>query len=298
MARMWSKLIAVLVGIVAGLWWWQDFDEGVIRGKRVLVTGASTGIGEQLAYHYARMGASVMVTARRTQRLQEVVTKCRELGRPDAIFGYVTGDMSNMSFTKELINESIQRMGGLDYLLLNHILSQDLHFWSGDVDDMAYLDKVFEVNFKAYVHLASHALPELEKSNGHVVVLSSFAGKSAPPFSVPYASTKFALGGFFSGLRQELRMKDSSVSITTCTIGFIATDNAVASFARIRNGAPLQRIMGSAATPSDTALDIIRGAAYRQREVYTPFLQIYTTSFMNNLFPSLIDYIMRCIYSD
>ncbi|OWF45220.1 hydroxysteroid 11-beta-dehydrogenase 1-like protein [Mizuhopecten yessoensis] len=294
---MWTKVLAVLVGLVAGLWWFQGFDEGVIRGQRVLVTGASTGIGEQLAYHYARMGASVMVTARRTKRLQEVVARCRELGSPNATFGYVVGDMSNLSFTKDLIRESTERMGGLDYLVLNHILTQDLHFWSGNDEDMAYLDKVFEVNFKAYVHLASHALPELEKSGGHVVVLSSFAGKSAPPFSVSYAATKYALGGFFSGLRQELRMKDSNVSITMCIVGFIATENALSSMAVVRDGVPLQRLIGSAASPSDTALDIIRGAANRQRELYTPFLKTYTTLFINSLFPSAIDYLIRAIYA-
>ncbi|XP_033756781.1 hydroxysteroid 11-beta-dehydrogenase 1-like protein [Pecten maximus] len=295
---MWNKVIAVFVGVVAGLWWFQDFDEGVIKGQRVLVTGASTGIGEQLAYHYARMGASVMVTARRAQRLQEVVARCRELGNKDAIFGYVTGDMSNMSFTKHLIQESTKKMGGLDYLLLNHILSPNLHFWNGDEDDMAHLDKVFDVNFKAYVHLASHALPELEKSGGHVVVLSSFAGKSAPPFSVPYASTKWALAGFFSGLRQELRMKNSNVSITICIIGFIATDNALSAFGEIQNGLPLQRIIGSAASPSDTALDIIRGAATRQRELYTPFLKTYITSFLSGVCPSFIEYLIRAVYNE
>lgn len=295
---MWGKVIAVLVGILVGLWWMRGFDEGVIRGKKVLVTGASTGIGEQLAYHYARMGASVMVTARRAQRLQEVVAKCKELGNPDAIFGYVTGDMSNMSFTEHLIKESTQRMGGLDYLLLNHILSPNLGFWKGDKDDMAHLDKVFEVNFKAYVHLASHALPALEKSGGHIVVLSSFAGKIAPPFSVPYASTKWALGGFFTGLRQELTMRGSNVSITICIIGFIATDNAVTAFGEIQNGLPLQRIIGSAASPSDTALDIIRGAAAREEEMYTPFQKTYITTWISGVCPSLMNYLIRAIYSD
>ncbi|XP_033757368.1 hydroxysteroid 11-beta-dehydrogenase 1-like protein [Pecten maximus] len=298
---MWNKVIAVFVGVMAGFWWFQDFDEGVIQGQRVLVTGASTGIGEQLAYHYARMGASVMVTARRAQRLQEVVARCRELGNKDAIFEYVTGDMSNMSFTKHLIQESTKKMGRLDYLVLNHILSPNFHFWNGDEDDMADLDNVFDVNFKAYVHLASHALPELEKSGGHVVVLSSFVGKiskSTLPFSVLYASTKWALGGFFSGLRQELRMKNSNVSITICIIGFIATDNALLALSEVQNGLPLQRIIGFAGSPSDTALDIIRGAATRQRELYTPFLITYIPSFINGVCPSFIDYLSRAVYSE
>ncbi|XP_069110297.1 hydroxysteroid 11-beta-dehydrogenase 1-like protein A [Argopecten irradians] len=93
-------------------------------------------------------------------------------------------------------------------------------------------------------------------------------------------------------------MRGSNVSITMCIIGFIATDNAVTALGEIQNGLPLQRIIDSAASPSDTALDIIRGAAAREKEMYTPFLKMYITTWLTEVCPSLMHYIMRDVYSD
>ena len=74
-----------------------------IRGKRVLVTGASTGIGEQLAYHYARLGARLVITARREHVLKEVVKRCREVGSKDGDYHFIAADMSDMAQTKTVI---------------------------------------------------------------------------------------------------------------------------------------------------------------------------------------------------
>ena len=75
----------------------------MVEGRRVLVTGASSGIGEEMAYQYARMGASVFITARRESRLQRVIEKCRQLGPKTAKYGYVAADMSNAAHTKTVI---------------------------------------------------------------------------------------------------------------------------------------------------------------------------------------------------
>ena len=74
-----------------------------VRGKRVLVTGASTGIGEQLAYHYARLGARLVITARREHVLKEVVKRCREVGSKDGDYHFMAADMSDMTQTKAVI---------------------------------------------------------------------------------------------------------------------------------------------------------------------------------------------------
>ena len=74
-----------------------------IKGKRVLVTGASSGIGEQMAYHYARMGASIVLTARRETLLQKVVEKCKLIGAKTATFDYITADMSKLEQTKGVV---------------------------------------------------------------------------------------------------------------------------------------------------------------------------------------------------
>ena len=74
-----------------------------IKGKHVLVTGASSGIGEQMAYHYARMGASIVLTARRETLLQKVVEKCKLIGAKTATFDYIIADMSKLEQTKGVV---------------------------------------------------------------------------------------------------------------------------------------------------------------------------------------------------
>ncbi|KAI8503211.1 hypothetical protein Bbelb_190320 [Branchiostoma belcheri] len=83
-----ALLLAVLVGYI---WYEPAFDPESLRGARVVVTGCSSGIGEQMAYHYARFGARVIITARREGRLKKVVAKMKDLGAQEAI--YVAGDI-------------------------------------------------------------------------------------------------------------------------------------------------------------------------------------------------------------
>ena len=92
----------------------------MVEGRRVLVTGASSGIGEEMAYQYARMGASVFITARRELRLQRVVEKCKQLGPKTAKYGYVAADMSNPSHTKTVIKVIL-------YELIMNYLSDFIH---------------------------------------------------------------------------------------------------------------------------------------------------------------------------
>ncbi|MEE6504220.1 hypothetical protein FKM82_005102 [Ascaphus truei] len=81
----------------------------MVRGKRVLVTGSSTGIGEQIAYHFAQMGARVMLTARRAGRLREVAEKCLELGAGSA--HYVVSDMGNLTSAQNVAQETRNKLG-------------------------------------------------------------------------------------------------------------------------------------------------------------------------------------------
>ncbi len=68
-------------------------------------------------------------------------------------------------------------MGGIDYLVLNHIINIDMGMWDGSSFNLTLLQAILDVNFKAYVHLASHALPALEASGGRIIVMSSLAGE-------------------------------------------------------------------------------------------------------------------------
>uniref|UniRef100_A0A672HP47 Hydroxysteroid 11-beta-dehydrogenase 1-like protein n=1 Tax=Salarias fasciatus TaxID=181472 RepID=A0A672HP47_SALFA len=193
-----------------------------LRGAKVLVTGASTGIGEQMAYHYARFGAQVVITARREKVLQQVAEKCLQLGAQKAL--YIAADMASESDPEKVVDFALEKLGGLDYLVLNHIGPSPFSMWEGDVDHTKWLMKV---NFFSYVQMAWKALASLEDSKGSLVVVSSLLGKMPSPFVAPYTSTKFALNGFFGALNHELAMKRSNVSISICTLGLIDTETAM-----------------------------------------------------------------------
>uniref|UniRef100_A0A8C0E992 11-beta-hydroxysteroid dehydrogenase 1 n=1 Tax=Bubo bubo TaxID=30461 RepID=A0A8C0E992_BUBBB len=195
----------------------------MLKGKRVIVTGASTGIGEQMAYHLARMGSHILITARTEAKLQKVVERCLELGAASA--RYVSGTMEDMAFAEHVVKEAEASLGGLDMLILNHVGTSYFGYFDGDV---GHVRKLLEINFLSYVAMTVSALPMLKESEGSIVVVSSMAGKVGFPFTVPYSATKFALDGFFSSLRQEFSIQSVNVSITLCILGFIDTGKSSA----------------------------------------------------------------------
>ena len=96
-----TALAAVLIA------WYlkEDFDPESVRGKKVVICGASTGIGEELAYQYAKLGAELLLVARREEALKKVVTRCGELGAQ--IANYVVADLSSLEGAKRLAAVSI-----------------------------------------------------------------------------------------------------------------------------------------------------------------------------------------------
>ncbi|XP_030582397.1 hydroxysteroid 11-beta-dehydrogenase 1-like protein [Archocentrus centrarchus] len=276
-------LVSICVAFLAAKWTAPRFDADSLRGAKVLVTGASTGIGEQLAYHYARFGAKIVITARREKVLQQVVEKCLSLGAQKAF--YITADMASESDTDRVVDFALEKLGSLDYLVLNHIGSSRFGMWDGDVEHTRWLMKV---NFFSYIQMAWKALASLEQSKGSLVVVSSILGKMSSPFVAPYTSTKSALNGFFGSLRYELAMKKSNVSISVCTLGLIDTDSA------------MEKVRGVTNVPAypttDAALNIIITGATRQPELFYPWFT-YFIAITKDWFPSLTDYIILNSYN-
>uniref|UniRef100_A0A8C8ECT7 11-beta-hydroxysteroid dehydrogenase 1 n=1 Tax=Otus sunia TaxID=257818 RepID=A0A8C8ECT7_9STRI len=214
-------------GTLTGLHWacWDTrsvpSSPEMLRGKRVIVTGASSGIGEQVAYHLARMEAHLLLTARTEAKLQKVVERCLELGAASA--RYVSGSMEDTTFPAVVVREKLLcflMLGGLDMLILNHIGYSYFNYFNGDVGQVR---KLLETNFLSYVAMTVSALPMLKESEGSIVVVSSVAGKIGSPFAASYSATKFALEGFFSSLRHEFIIDKVNVSITLCILGYINT---------------------------------------------------------------------------
>ncbi|XP_019752169.1 hydroxysteroid 11-beta-dehydrogenase 1-like protein [Hippocampus comes] len=276
-------LTSVTVALLAAKWYAPTFNAESLRGAKVLVTGASTGIGEEMAYHYAKFGAQIVITARREKVLQQVVEKCLSMGAQKAL--YIAADMASDSDPEKVVDFALDQLGGLDYLVLNHIGPTPFSMWEGDMEHVRWLMKV---NFFSYAQMTWKALPSLEQSKGSVVVVSSLLGKLTSPFVAPYISTKFALNGFFGALTHELAMKNSNVSITTCTLGLIDTESAME---KVKD---VSHVPAYPAT--EAALNIIKTGATRQRELFYPWYT-YIVTVARDFFPDVRDYFIQKSYS-
>ncbi|NWI84779.1 DHI1 dehydrogenase, partial [Pitta sordida] len=283
------KIFIPLLGAALAFYFYsgsENFNEEMLRGKRVIVTGASSGIGEQMAYHLARMETHLLLTARTEAKLQKVVKQCLELGAASA--HYISGSMESPSFPEEVVKKAEITWGGLDMLILNHIgysESNAFNYFNGDVGEVR---KLMQTNFLSYVAMTTSALPMLKESEGSIVVVSSVAGKVASPFVAPYASTKFALEGFFNSLRHEFIIEEVNVSITLCILGYINTEKAVRTISHV--------IRDSPAPKEECALEIIKSGALRQRELHYPPWRVKSMLLLRDIAPDFLDSLIRSRY--
>uniref|UniRef100_A0A7M4EYD1 Hydroxysteroid 11-beta dehydrogenase 1 like n=1 Tax=Crocodylus porosus TaxID=8502 RepID=A0A7M4EYD1_CROPO len=223
MSARWKALWAA--GIATGLlaFFWRDtFNPG---SAHMLLTGASAGIGEQMAYHYSRFGTEIVLTARREAVLQK---KCLQLGTKKVF--YIPADMSCPAEPERVMQFAVQKIGGLDYLVLNHIGGTPFQMWDGDVQHTRWLLQVGFLRVGAlwgWRRGAGRLGPCWDQSKGSVVVVSSVSGKIATPFTTSCSATRLALDGFFSFLRHELATQKKDVSITLCVLGLIDTETAL-----------------------------------------------------------------------
>ncbi|XP_026545146.1 hydroxysteroid 11-beta-dehydrogenase 1-like protein B [Notechis scutatus] len=177
-------IVPLLIGLGAYYYYPQEtFSAEMVRGMRVLVTGSSSGIGEQMAYEFARMGAHLVLTARKEEQLQKVVKKCQDLGASSA--HYVVADMGNLTDAQKVVEETKAKLGGLDQLVLNHAGGTSFGPFKGTIEPVI---KSMTVNFFSYVQLTICAMDLLLESKGNIVVVSSMSGRYRNPHRHPGGS--------------------------------------------------------------------------------------------------------------
>ena len=170
----------------------------VIKRKTIWITGASSGIGEACAYLYARQGVNLILTATRVEKLAEVQQECIRLGAQCAALPF---DLSDLKHIDELTDNAIAAFGKIDIAFLNAGISQRSKILETDdkVDE-----KIMAVNFFAPVKISKRLLPEMiNQGGGTIAVTTSISGKFGFPLRSAYASSKFALYGFFETLQAE-----------------------------------------------------------------------------------------------
>ena len=189
-----------------------------IADKRVILTGASSGIGWHLALQLAQQGAHVIASARRSKRLDELVETFKTNQNPNAstksgTIVPVTGDVCDRELQQQLIDTCDQQFGGVDLLINNAGIGAMGRFDDADDDRMR---KVFDVNFFAIAELTRLALPKLKLGNDALIVnMSSILAHRAAPLKSEYCASKFALHGFSDSIRAELAADDVSLLLVS-----------------------------------------------------------------------------------
>lgn len=184
--------------------------------KSVIITGASRGIGRELALQLADRGADLALAARDAALLDQTAALCRERGAKAIT---ITTDVSIEQQCQALIARAHAEFGQIDMLINNAAIADKARF--DGLTSLAAGATVMNVNFWGSVYCTYYALPFLKRTNGRIVVLNSGAGKFPTPTSIFYGSSKHALDGFFDTLRFEL--SESGVTITSIYPGWVAT---------------------------------------------------------------------------
>lgn len=186
-----------------------------IQGKVVVITGASSGLGEATARHLAGHGARLVLGARRLDRLQAIAA---ELSLGDN--AVVRTDVTRQGEVKRLVDQAVQVHGRIDVLINNAGLMPFSPLERLKVEDW---DRTIDVNIKGVLYGIAAALPHMKtQKSGHIINVASVAGHKVSPAGVVYAATKHAVRVISEGLRQEV--KPYNIRSTVLSPGMVATE--------------------------------------------------------------------------
>ena len=260
----------------------------MFSGKTVVITGASSGLGEALASALAGEGANLALMGRDAARLASVAESCRGGG---AGVVEVSGNVVEPADCERLLAAALEEFGSIDYLVLNAGVSM----WSRfeEVEDPEIFSKIMETNYLGVVHCVYHGLDALKKSGGLVVAISSVQGVTGVPFHTGYCASKHALQGFCDSLRMELR--GTGVGVLTVMPSWIrGTGLRAGAF-----GASGKALGDSAKSHNSSAVEleslvgkVARAMKKRKRHLYVPgYLRF--VPLLKALCPGLLDRIIR-----
>lgn len=252
----------------------------------VVITGASLGIGRELAFQLADQGAWLALAARNAENLEAVAQGCRQRGGK-AI--HIPTDVADPRQCQNLIEATAAEYGRIDTLINNAGISQTSKFV--DMQDLVIFERVMRVNFWGSVYCTHYALPHLKESSGRLVCIGSQRGKLPSSHADGYTASKHAQVGFFDSLRNELA--PSGVSVTLIFPGWVST--GISSRALKPDGTPWGKIVKfekGAMPVEECARRIVKAIAKRKREAVLT-LEGKLGIWMRPFFPGLVDLRLR-----
>ncbi|XVE60699.1 hypothetical protein DITRI_Ditri05aG0148900 [Diplodiscus trichospermus] len=264
-----------------------------MEDKVVIITGASSGIGEQIAYEYAKRRANLVLVARREHRLRAISEKARNIGAKNAIV--IAADVVKEEDCRRFVSETINMYGRVDHLVNAASLGHTFYF--EEVTDTSVFPRLLDINFWGNVYPTFVALPYLHRSNGRVIVNASVENWLPLPRMSLYAAAKAALVNFYETLRFEL---NDEVGITIATHGWIGGEMTRGKF-MLEEGAEMQwkeerevRVTGGPV--EEFARLIVSGAC--QGDACVKYPSWHDTFLLYRVFaPNVLDWTLRLLLS-
>lgn len=250
--------------------------------RSVIITGASSGIGRATALRLARDGASLVICARRQDRLDQVAT---EIVRAGGAALPVVADVTLAGDMEGLVAQAVAKFKRLDVMMCNAGFGI---YGEADTISPEQMHELMNVNYFGTYHATRAALPVFKKqASGHLVIVSSIVGKRGIPFMSAYAATKFAQAGFAECLRAELL--DTPIHVSS--VFPISTETEFFAVMAKRSGFAT-RAAGPRQTAEDVAEAIARTLERPAAEVY-PYRRARGLSLINAVAPRFCDQLVK-----
>lgn len=187
-----------------------------ISGKSIIITGASSGIGEATAKMLAEQGAKLMLAARRADKLDKLVAEIKAAGGTAA---YQVVDVTKQSQVQALAEETLKQYGKIDVMVNNAGIMPLSRLDQLLVEEW---DRTIDINIKGVLYGIAAVLPAMQKAqSGHIINISSVAGHLVFPNAAVYCGTKYAVRAITEGLRQEI---GKDIRCTIISPGAVATE--------------------------------------------------------------------------
>ena len=233
----------------------------MFKDKVVIITGASSGIGKELALQLAKRGAILSLAARDLSRLEKIAEECRALGTKAIA---IQTDVTDKEQCRKLIEQTVSECGRIDTLINNAGITMWAIF--EEIQNIEMFETIMKINYFGSVYCTYYAFPYLKKTEGRLVGISSITGKTGVPTRTGYSASKHAMAGFFDSLRIELM--NTGVTVTMIYPGFVVSE--VRERALGLNGKPVgkshldeSKIMST----EECVRQIVNAVSKRKREV-------------------------------
>lgn len=252
-----------------------------VKNKVVIVTGASSGIGEATAREFGKEGAKVVLAARRVDKLQTLADEINKMGTEALV---VQADLSKLEDIQNLVTETLAKFNRIDVLVNNAGFGR--LDWLENLDPVKDIQAQIDVNVMGVIQTTRQVLPVMMKQrSGSIINMCSMAGLVATPTYTIYAASKHAVHGFSEALRREV--KPWGIDVSLVYPGGVKTEFTAHAGIKRKTNAKTPDFM--LLTAEEVGSAVVKLVHHPRRMWVIPWLWSFTV-FMNRFLPWLVDY--------